>query len=122
MKRMMILAMLAIFTLGATAQKAYKKQVETATCYAKEAQKNFELDEATQTKVFELKKAQFIEMNETIKPMKEAEKPAEDIKATQKEIGKKYAQKQSEIMGCTVKEVYAFNKEFTQKMKAKKKK
>lgn len=118
MKKMIIIATLAVFTLGANAQKAFKKQVELATTYAQLAKEKFDLSAEAQTKVFETKKEQFVELNTKLKPMKAAGKSAEQIKAVQKKINTAYAEKYTEIIGCNKKEFFSFNKEFITKMKA----
>lgn len=116
----MMLAMLAIFTLGASAQKAQSKQEETATCYAKQAQEKFDLTAEQKDKVFELKKAEFEAIQSTVKPLKAAGKSKEEIQAATKEVKKGTYNKLVELVGCTRKELNTFNKEFQTKMKAKK--
>lgn len=122
MKKIMILAMLAILSLGASAQKAYPKQVEIAKCYAKQAQEKFKLTAEQQDQVFEIKKAEFSTVNAAVKPMKVAGKSKEEIQATTKGLKKSTYEELAELFGCTKKELNTFNKEFQTKMKAKAKK
>lgn len=120
---MMMIAMLAIFAISASAgNNASKKQVEIANAYAEYAQEKFELTDEQKATVVSLKTEEFSNLNTAIKPLKEAGSSKEVIQAKTKEIKKITYPQLAEAMGCPKKELNAFNKEFNAMMKAKKNK
>lgn len=91
--------------------------VKKATFYAEECVKEFGIDDATKTKLIDLKAEQIAESATYYTKKRKGEMTAEEVKAKMKELNKKYGPQFRKLIGFKDhKKFQAFNKRVSKEM------